>query len=188
MSIQDVIPETPIALQGSRIGLLSDSHGDVRMTNAALEALCARNPAAIIHLGDVCDDRVLEALAGNCDADGHEIPAFAVPGNMDDDPRALVRHGERMGVQVGHPALAFTSGGALLVAHHGHVRRVESAAHERGATHILHGHTHLVRDEQVNGVRMLNPGALHRAQRFTAAVLDLANGEFEVFEVSRTQP
>ena len=38
--------------------------------------------------------------------------------------------------------------------------------------YLLHGHTHVRRDERVGKVRIINPGALHRAREKTVAVLD----------------
>jgi len=38
--------------------------------------------------------------------------------------------------------------------------------------YVCHGHTHRLRDERVGDVRIINPGALHRAKMHTVAVLD----------------
>jgi predicted phosphodiesterase len=40
--------------------------------------------------------------------------------------------------------------------------------------YLLHGHTHVKRDERVGRTRVINPGALHRAREKTVAVLDTA--------------
>ncbi len=177
-----------IELPGARLGLLSDSHGDVRMTQAAIASLLSRNVSAVVHLGDLCSDAVLEELVGLNLESGAPVAALAVPGNMDDNPSALVRHGARLGVNVAHPALHLMYGGTRLVAHHGHIDRIERAAIDSNVEYVLHGHTHRVRDEKCGGTRFINPGALHRAATYTAAMLDLATGDLEVFEVSRSAP
>ena len=45
------------------------------------------------------------------------------------------------------------------------------------------GHTHLPRDERIQGTRVLNPGALHAAQRYTVGLLDTTADTFEVLEL-----
>lgn len=177
--------DRPIELPGPLLGLLSDSHGDVLMTRAAIASLLQRDVDAIIHLGDLCADTVLEELVSLQTHSGRCVPAFAVPGNMDDDPEELVRHGLRLNIHVAHPALALTFGDRRILAHHGHIARVERAADDAGVSIVLHGHTHNVRDERVGEIRFVNPGALHRAARYTAATLDLDTGAFDVIEISK---
>jgi predicted phosphodiesterase len=50
---------------------------------------------------------------------------------------------------------------------------------------VLHGHTHEIRDERVGLTRVINPGALHRAARYTAAVLEPASDRLEIIVVPR---
>jgi predicted phosphodiesterase len=49
---------------------------------------------------------------------------------------------------------------------------------------LLSGHAHFPSDQQIGSVRRINPGALHRAEEFTVAVLDLASGGLEVLRVA----
>ena len=66
---------------------------------------------------------------------------------------------------------------------HGHmttdIRRV--LAEQRAF--LFSGHAHFPSDEQVGSVRRINSGALHRADEFTVAVLDLPSGKLEVLRV-----
>lgn len=183
-----LLPNTPHPLPGPRLGLLSDSHGDAVITRRAIGMLVDHRVDALVHLGDLCSIRVVDELAGVVDADGGVVPAFAVPGNMDDEPESLVRYGEAIEVLVGPRALWLTYGSRSVVAHHGHVRRVETEAKARGATTILHGHTHVARDECIDGVHFVNPGALHRARTYTAAVLDLESSRVMFLEVPGRAP
>lgn len=50
---------------------------------------------------------------------------------------------------------------------------------------LLSGHSHVPSDVSVGGVRRINPGAIYRAERFTVAVLDVANGKLDLIEVPR---
>ncbi|MDO8629862.1 MAG: metallophosphoesterase family protein, partial [Phycisphaerales bacterium] len=42
---------------------------------------------------------------------------------------------------------------------------------------VLHGHTHVARDEVIVGKRVINPGALHRAAKKTVATIDTVTGQ-----------
>lgn len=49
---------------------------------------------------------------------------------------------------------------------------------------LLTGHAHSPSDAIVNGTRRINPGALHRAERFTVALLDLPSGELRFLYIN----
>lgn len=174
-----------VALPDGPIGLLSDAHGDDRMATLGVAALVDRGARSLLYLGDVCGDGVVGALAGVTDGDGNGVPARLVFGNMDFDPRAMGRYAESIGVGVDHPVGSLRCCGAVLVTTHGHFPGIEEAAIAMGADYFIHGHTHTVRDERVGATRILNPGALHRASRYTVAVLDISADRFEVIEVPK---
>ena len=87
------------------------------------------------------------------------------------------------GIAVDHPAGRLAVAGKVVVTHHGHDPAHERAAVEGGADYFLHGHTHRLRDETVGRTRIINPGALFRAARHTAAVLDCSSGRLDVLEI-----
>jgi hypothetical protein len=66
---------------------------------------------------------------------------------------------------------------------HGHmtvdVRRVLADRPD----YLLSGHSHSPSDVQDGAVRRITPGALHRAEEFTVALLDLASGELKRLSV-----
>lgn len=117
-----------------RIAVLADTH------NHYPRSLPARLADAdeIWHLGDVCDPAVLAEF----EQLGPRV--FVVRGNCDSHeewPLELTL--ERTGT-------------VFYLTHIPPPKRV------RGADVILHGHTHLPRDEQRDGVRWLNPGCITR--------------------------
>jgi predicted phosphodiesterase len=64
-------------------------------------------------------------------------------------------------------------GGKRIAVTHGDHRAVvremlDGQAHD----YLLLGHTHVARDERVGRVRVINPGALHRAAVKSVALLD----------------
>jgi putative phosphoesterase len=159
-----------------RIGILSDSHGRVKPTRAAVKVLLDRRCAMLLHLGDLGSDAVIDELVGH--------NARLVLGNCDDDD--LARYAALVGVINDHPAGRVTVNGRSVAFTHGHIESAMTAALREGADYLLHGHTHEVRDERHGRTRVINPGALHRAARYTAAVLEPANDRLDILEVPRS--
>ena len=61
---------------------------------------------------------------------------------------------------------------------------MEEALRAAGAPDVLlHGHTHRWRDETIDGVRFLNPGALQRTRVPTAGMLEVRSGVFSRYEL-----
>jgi hypothetical protein len=73
--------------------------------------------------------------------------------------------------------------GKVLVFQHGHVPADMQRALAEGVDFLCHGHTHVPRDERVGRTRIINPGALHRASKHTAALLDLPAGRLRFVAV-----
>lgn len=158
-----------------RIGLLSDTHGRAAVAHAAVRTLRAHGATMLIHLGDVGTDEVLEAMTG--------FDAHVVFGNCDADEAALARHADRLGITVHHPVGRLEIGGRTIVFSHGHMPELLNRAAAEGVDYVLHGHTHVQRDERRGRTRIINPGALCRAARFTVAILTPENDQLEFFDV-----
>lgn len=130
-----------------RIAVISDTHG--KFPDSVAREL--RKADEIWHLGDFCDLATYSAVL----AVGP--PVYAVLGNNDwslDLPMKLVL--ERGGKTF------------LLI----HIDPSRSG----GTDFLLHGHTHIPRDEMVGQTRMLNPGAITRANPKTWAWLTVDEG------------
>jgi putative phosphoesterase len=155
--------------EARRIGLISDTHGQLR---ADVHRVFA-GVALIFHAGDVCGDEILDELAliapvqavrGNCDEPG---PRLAERLDLAlDGVRIHVSHGH----ELGRP-------GAAKVA----------AAYD--ADVCVYGHTHRQLIERVDGRLIVNPGAAG-PRRFdlvpSVAILTLSGGraEAELVELS----
>lgn len=159
----------------SRVGLLSDSHGRAGRTARAVDALLAEGAETLIHAGDVETDAVLDCLAGH--------NAHVVWGNCDWDRADLERYARNIGIAVDGDAGEISVDGTRIAFTHGHLPGALRTAMASGAKYLIHGHTHERRDEVVDGVRIINPGALHRASPFTVAVLTPRTGELKTIEV-----
>jgi uncharacterized protein len=170
------------------LGLLSDSHGQVQRTAAAVRLLQRVGAEAFVHCGDVGGIEVLQELAG--------LRAWVVCGNTDCPDATLVRHAQTLGVAVTHEGpLRLELDGRSLAAFHGHepaFARLIGALSEHHklpadfgpCQYVLHGHTHVPSEGRVGSVRVINPGALYRAATHTVATLDLHNGKVQFWEVS----
>lgn len=158
-----------------QLGILSDSHGHADRTRRAIEALQAAGATRFLHCGDVETEQVLDQLAG--------LDAHVVFGNCD-PARPLARYAERLGLQVHHPMGRMEVDGRTLAFTHGDDPDLMQAAIDEGADFLLHGHTHVRADRQVEATRVINPGALHRANPFTVALLVPATGELRWITVA----
>lgn len=124
-----------------RIAVLADTH------NRCPDGLPARLASAdeIWHLGDVCRPQTLEAFRHL------GPPLLVVRGNNDADagwPESLTL--ERLGLRF-------------------HLVHIPPRRPPVGASVVLHGHTHVPRDEESLGVRWLNPGCITRPREGSGA-------------------
>ncbi len=159
-----------------RLGILADTHDELTRARAAVALLRAQGAEALIHCGDLASPPIVEMLAG--------LPSWFVFGNHDAD---MVPHLERAAAEfevgcLGWGGVVELAGKRIGVAH-GHmsmdVRRVLAARPD----YLLSGHAHITFDRVSEGVRRINPGALHRADEFTVALLEAEAGEVRFLRV-----
>ena len=131
-----------------KILLVSDSHGDYQ----ALDDLANKYPNMDLYLH-----------AGDSEQDEFSIkPFISVRGNCDlyyDFPNFLV---------IPSPI------GNIYVQHSPHVAK--SVINEHNAKIVIHGHTHIRRNELINGILYINPGAISYAR-------DKYNGSYAIIEI-----
>jgi len=132
-----------------RIFVLADTHDKLP---PKIEPL-ATSADEIWHLGDVCDPGILQAIKT------FGPPVTVVRGNCDSNVDwPLTVDLKRNGIRF------------RLI----HIPPDHAPS---GVSVVLHGHTHVPRDEQVAGVRFLNPGCVTRPNLGAApsiAVLEIA--------------
>lgn len=118
-----------------RIAVVADTHD--RLPESVCKSL--KSAEAIWHLGDVCSAGILASLE-------KIAPVRIVRGNCDpDDSWPLT--------------LDFTLFGVRFHLEHIPTRKPPAC------DVFLHGHTHVPRDETIQGVRFLNPGCITRPNR-----------------------
>ncbi|WP_428389543.1 metallophosphoesterase family protein [Mucisphaera sp.] len=170
-----------------RIGLLSDSHGRATTTRKAVDLLLEHGAEILVHLGDVGTVEVIDALA-EATPDGQPIPAHLVFGNTDWDTGPLARYAQELDVTVSHPAGRLELPEGLLYFCHGHQPEVLDAGLREKPRYLCHGHTHRTLDQTVGTTRIINPGALFRAETYTAALLDSATDKLDFLTVDEPRP
>ncbi|MGD8831886.1 MAG: YfcE family phosphodiesterase [Pseudomonadales bacterium] len=138
-----------------KIGIVSDTHNNLRNVHRIVELFNAAGVERVIHTGDITQPKTLEVFAHLA------VPLYGVYGNNDD--------GEREGLEsaVAAHGFIFQEPPFELVWHDRSIIVVhdplEFDGHLNGSHELaLHGHTHLYRYEQTGagGARQVifNPG------------------------------
>jgi len=160
------------------LGILSDTHGRFAAARKGVELLRARGATYLIHCGDVGGEDILDLLA-----DDPPAAAF-VFGNNDYERDELARYAESIGVKCLHAFGTVTLDDKQIAVTHGDngstVRRILQAQEH---DYLLLGHSHVHGEQRVGRVRMINPGALHRASPKTVARLDTESDELIFFPI-----
>ncbi len=143
------------------IGILSDTHGNITRTEAALSALQSVPVEQIIHCGDLGSEEIVTLLF---EQQENGIPVTAVVGNVDEWNPDIILYAKKLGLPLSRTATLQLDGITAAVCHGHHAQSMEALLNTPGVRIVFTGHTHIPRDEQIGATRILNPGALHRAE------------------------
>jgi putative phosphoesterase len=157
-----------------RIGVISDTHGHMGFTSAAVELLRERNVEVVLHCGDIGTPDVVGLFV--------DWPTHFVLGNTDYDAESIRDAAEENGMHFHGRFADLTLAGRRIAVLHGddHRRFYETVS---GGEYdlVCYGHTHQAEHHLEGKTLVLNPGALYRADPHSFAVVDL--GEMEVSTV-----
>lgn len=155
-----------------RIAVVSDTHGNVRNTQTACELIRPWNIATVLHCGDIGGLEIIPLF--------EEWPTHFVFGNVDDNPSQLrtaienenqTCHGRYGELTLSDCQIAFLHGDDWRLLEH----TILSGQYDL----VCHGHTHVPRNERIGRTLVLNPGALHRANPHSFAIVTLPEGTVE---------
>jgi putative phosphoesterase len=156
------------------IGVVSDTHGHVEFTRPAVRMLESCEVELVIHCGDVGSREVVELFA--------RWPTHFVFGNTDTSLARLRAAIEAAG-QTCHDRFGSLEIEGLRIAflHGDDATLLQSTIGEGHYDLVCYGHTHVAEWHQQGKTRVLNPGALYRAQPHSLAVVRLP--EIEIAHV-----
>jgi putative phosphoesterase len=158
-----------------RIGVVSDTHNNLRNVARIVELLNGADVDRVIHTGDVTQAKTLDVLSKL------EAPLVGVWGNNDEGERhALEPAAELHGFEFYDPPLELHWAERRLVIVHD-PRDFDGAL--RPHHHLaLHGHTHLHTEERQGETLIFNPGecAGHMQGRNAIGIVDLLSLEAEI--------
>ena len=149
------------------IGILSDSHDRAQTMAAGLKLLNDAGAEFFIHCGDIGSQKCVDLLAG--------LKCAFVFGNTDYDRAALARYAQSIDVPCfGNYADLTLDNKRIAVIHGDDYKLKHRLLGAQEHDYLLQGHTHIRADEKHGRTRLINPGALHRANPKTVATLELA--------------
>ncbi len=159
-----------------RLGIISDTHGQVELTRTAVRMLESLDVDTVLHCGDIGSMAVVELFAawpthfvfGNCD---ENLDAFAA---------AIARTGQTCHGLFGE--LEF-DGVRVALLHSHERRRFRQAIDGGGYALVCYGHTHVAAIDRHGYTLVLNPGAIYRASPHSIAVVELPAVEATIIEL-----
>src|SRR3954471_3346722 len=158
------------------VGILSDTHDQVRRTKLAVAKLKAAGAEALLHCGDITiADVVYEC--GN-------LPSYFVFGNCDFDRDGLRKAILTIGATCLEAGDVVALAGRKVAITHGDSEREIRRLKSSNPDYFLSGHTHRINDVNYGSMRCINPGALHRASTWTVVLLDLVRDDLKVLPIS----
>jgi putative phosphoesterase len=159
------------------VGILADTHGRHEAAKAAVAILRERGAEFLIHCGDVGSPLVLDQLAG--------LRSAFVFGNNDWNHRAMQQYASDLGIQcLGAVGELEMDGKKFVVLHGDNTRLLQELIALQKHDYLLFGHTHVQAQRREGRMRLINPGALHRAAVKTVAMLDTRADAVEFYEVT----
>ena len=165
------------------LGIMSDTHGNVKRTGKACRLMLDHKVEAVAHCGDIGSENILFELVTHFNEPG--IPVTAVIGNVDLYDGLLPAFPQETGVHVvGRTAeLDLGDEKRALIIHGDDIRRLRAAVTEGEYSYVFTGHTHQPSDDQIGKTRVINPGAVQRANPPMIAILDTETGELTRLEL-----
>jgi len=147
------------------IGVLSDTHGCVEATRAALRIFQELETEQLLHCGDIGSASIIDLF--------DSLPTHFVFGNVDN--RLLLRQAIDEGGHTCHGRFgSLELAGKKIAFLHGDDGRLLSDTVASGQWDLVcHGHTHHAARVTVGSTVVLNPGALVRSDSPSVALVDL---------------
>src|SRR5262249_41533955 len=159
-----------------KIAVVSDTHSRNVTTGLALVEIRERGITTVLHCGDIEGPETVALFRG--------LTAHFVFGNCDWDRSAIRQAVAAIGATLHEPFGNLELEGNRLAFVHGDDKALFLELENSGSfDYLFYGHTHRLAEHRTGPTRVINPGALHRANPKTFVVLDLASGKAETIGV-----
>ncbi|AFU60204.1 putative phosphodiesterase [Candidatus Nitrososphaera gargensis Ga9.2] len=164
-----------------KIGLISDTHDNIRNIEIATEIFAERKVDLIIHAGDITTPEAVEAFSDS-------IRVIGVLGNNDVDIKGLTNAFQKIKGELRGDFCEIEQDGLLIAVYHGtEFKRRESIIQSGKYDVVVYGHTHKTENNIVgNKTMVINPGTANGwffGYRATAAILDTITKECEFVDL-----
>lgn len=166
--------ETLCTANTMRIGIVSDTHNNLKNVRRIVELFNAANVERVIHTGDISQAKTLDVLAGL------DAPLTGVFGNNDEERESLGTAIEQHGMMFVDPPLLLNWHNRSIVVVHDPLEL--EGVHTPEQHLVLHGHTHRQRIERRGPQLIFNPGecAGHMQGHNAVGIVDLETLEPEI--------
>ncbi len=162
-----------------KLGIISDTHGQVAQTRQAVEIFRGQGVSVIIHCGDIGGEAVIRLFQG--------IETHFVLGNTDGDEPRLRFLATETGNTLHGWFGSLESAGKKIAFLHGHQGEVFDMELKSGRWDLIcYGHTHCPAFFQQGHTLLVNPGAFKRVETPRVAVMTLPDMTLESFAVYNT--
>lgn len=156
-----------------RIGVVSDTHGQVEFTRSAIRMLESLEVDQVLHCGDIGGEAIVPLFA--------DWPTHFVFGNVDYD-QSILRKAIQAAGQTCHGEFGeLDIAGVRIALLHSHDAQRFREATTSGAWQLVcYGHTHHAEQHTVGETLVLNPGAIYRATPHSLAIVELPSLEAHI--------
>jgi len=161
-----------------KIAIISDTHDNINAVEQGVAELFRLKPELIIHCGDISSPSTMERFQG--------LPIRFVFGNCDWDEPLLQAEAKALGFEpIEHTLQLELANKKIFVCHGDRANVYQQAVSSQSFDYIFHGHTHMASDSKEGNTRIINPGALYRAQQYTFAQLDLSSDKLSYITLNK---
>lgn len=171
-----------------KIGVISDTHDSLISLKKAIEIFEENKVKLILHCGDWVSPYAVEFLANNTN-----LPIKGVIGNNIGDIKRTLERNIKLSNQIIFPekgeTLALETEGKKIIIYHGEDKEVlQSLIFSKRYDIVLTGHTHIIRNEIIDDILVVNPGTTSYASGgkiidfASVAILDTSTKSAEIIK------
>ncbi|MCS6984387.1 MAG: YfcE family phosphodiesterase [Leptospiraceae bacterium] len=162
------------------IGVLADTHDNLRPLERCLKYFSQNRVRTILHAGDLVSPQTLEVFSS--------FSLYLAWGNNDIFRSGITEKARMLGFSPPQEHWFLHCGGKNILLTHGDnprfFREVTSPENPRKLHYLIKGHTHFPEDYRRGEIRILNPGPLYRSDQYTAALFWPSQDLWQLYEIS----